>query len=231
MQKVAQHLADSYRKGSHSAERVAYEVRQAILRRELLPSEHVRQEVWARRAGVSSGPTREGLKMLVAEGLLSYDAHRGYFVTRVDDHEVAQLYQIRRVLEAEVLRSIEWPTKEQIGKLIALKEVMVSLLQRGEVHQALDKVREFVFTLFDLSPLEFLVKETKRYWDRAAMYRALSFRVDEWQPRTTARYYEAVIDCLKRHDSDRLVALNSEQRASVPARISQGPGDPRQLRD
>ena len=223
MQEVAQHVANSYRKGSHSAERVAYEVRQAILRRELLPSEHVRQEVWARQAGVSSGPTREGLKMLVAEGLLSYDAHRGYFVTRVDDHEMAQLYQIRRVLEAEVLRSIQWPTNKQISELTALKEAMVSLLQGGEVHQALDKVREFSFMIFDLSPLELLVRETKRFWDRAAMYRALSFRVDEMQPRQTSQYYDAVIDCLKRRDLDRLIAINSEQRSRVPAIISQGP--------
>ena len=211
-----------YRKASHTAERVAYEVRQAILHRELLPSEHVRQQFWATRLGVSSGPTREGLKMLVAERLLSYDAHRGYFVSRIDDAEMSQVYLIRRVLEEEVLRSIRWPSDVEIAHFVELKDVILTFLLNGDVHGALEAVREFSFSLFELSSLDLLVRETKRYWEMAVVYRALAFRSDEDQAHITEEFYEVLIRCLKRQDREGLIALNSRQRAGVPMRVEEG---------
>ncbi len=205
------------KKGSHTAERVAREIRRAILHRELLPGEHVRQEFWAQRVGVSSAPTREGLKMLVAEQLVSYDAHRGYFVAKVNGDEMAQIYLIRRALESEVLKAIEWPSEEETAHMYALAEEVSTTFLQKELHESIDAVRRFAFTLFDLCPLELLVRETKRYWDRAAVYRALVFEAEaELKQQTLQAHYFEVVSCLRDHDRARLIELNNHQRSNVP---------------
>src|SRR5262249_58597129 len=88
---------------------VAAELRRAIMRGDLLAGEQIRQIDWARRLGVSQVPIREALKTLAAEGILTHGHNRGYFVARFGSSEVAEIYLMRRVLERELLQTIEWP--------------------------------------------------------------------------------------------------------------------------
>jgi DNA-binding GntR family transcriptional regulator len=205
--------AEGHRKGSYTAERVAAEIRRAIRHGDLLPGEHVRQTYWSAKVQVSSASTREALKMLVSEDLLTYDAHRGYFVTRIDPFEMAQVYQIRRVLEAEVLQSIRWPEPEELKAIREAMDEVIDHVRRGDGHGALDAVRRVSFAIFDLSPLQLLVAETKRFWDRAAVYRALDLAsLEDPDAREVSAYYDTLLSLLEAHDREGLVALNSKHR-------------------
>src|SRR5579864_7895428 len=86
---------------------IAAALRSAIVQGDLSPGEQIRQAAWADRLGTSRIPVREALKSLAAEGLLSHDHNRGYFVTRFGPHEMAQVYLMRRLLEAELIRSLD----------------------------------------------------------------------------------------------------------------------------
>jgi DNA-binding GntR family transcriptional regulator len=209
-----------YRKGSHTAERVALVIRDAIRLRELRPGEHVRQEYWADRVGVSNTSTREALKMLVGEQLLRYEAHRGYFVADLDQHAMEQIYLIRLVLEAEVLRSIEWPSAADIDNYRVMADEVVACLRRHDHHEGMEAVRTLSFSLFDRSPFELLVRETKRYWELAALYRALTFGADTAaEGEAMRRHYDQMLDCLERGDREALIQLNSQQRLRVPQQV------------
>lgn len=209
-----------YRKGSHTAERVAAEIRRAIRHSDLLPGEHVRQEQWGEKLGVSSGPTREALKMLVSERLLSYDAHRGYFVARINDSEMVQIYQLRRLLETATLESIRWPTDEEIEVISDLMANTIDCVKKGDMHGALDAVREVSFAIFDLSPLELIVSETKRSWDMAVVYRALALgTVDDPEAQQISEFYGRYLEYLKQHDREAIIALNLEQRSNIPRQL------------
>ncbi|MBO0691774.1 MAG: GntR family transcriptional regulator [Acidimicrobiaceae bacterium] len=206
-----------YRKSTHTAEKAAAEIRRAIWRRELLPGEHVRQEHWALLAGVSSSSVREALKMLVVEQLLVYEAHRGYFVARIDDQEMEDIYLIRGFLEAEVLRRIRWPSAYECRKIRRLMDAVLARIESGDGHGALEAARTFRFTIFDYAPGGLLVSETKRYWDKAVVYRALSMGLV--QPTNLARlseYYATFLHCLEIRDREGLVKLNTAQREAVP---------------
>lgn len=207
-------MESTYRKGSHTAERVAAEIRRAIRHRELLPGEHVRQTVWADRVGVSSASTREALKVLVSEQLLSYDAHRGYFVTRIDPIEMSQVYQIRRVLETEVLHSIRWPHEDELKAIRSAMDGVIDCVKIGDGHGALEGARLVSFAIFDLSPLSLLVLETKRWWDRAAVYRALDLAtLEDPDAQNVGSYYARLLFLLESQDREGLVALNSQHRS------------------
>lgn len=214
-------------KRSHTAEHVAAEMRRAIRHHALLPGEHVRQVEWAERLGVSGASTREALKMLVSEQLLTYDAHRGYFVTRIDDFEMAQIYHIRRLLETEVLRSIRWPDADELKAIRAAMDQVIECIHNSDGHGALDAARLVSFTIFDLSPLKLVVGETKRFWDRAAVYRALSLgTIEDPTAQRVSTDYAAMISRLEQQDRDGLITVNAQQRTSRFADISPGGGLP-----
>lgn len=203
-----------YRKGSHTAERAAAELRRAVRHGDLIPGEHVRQSFWASRLGVSSASMQQALKILVSEHLLTYDAHRGYFVTRIDRFEMAQVYQVRRVLETEVLNSIRWPSPEELKAIREAMDEVIERLKGGDGHEALEAVRKVSFAMFDLSPLNVIVSETKHYWDRAAVYRALDLAsLEDPGAQHISSHYATLIACLEAQDRASLVALNSEHRS------------------
>ncbi len=160
---------------ANSAERVAVAMRRMLLRGELLPGEHVRQEDWAERLGVSRVPVREALKMLAAEHLLVHDPHRGYFVTKMQASEMEQIYRIRQFLEPEILRSIRWPDEGELKVLRKADQGCISAMQRGDLAEALTQEQQFYFSIYDLSSLSFMVNEVKRLWSIADPYRTAAF--------------------------------------------------------
>jgi DNA-binding GntR family transcriptional regulator len=160
---------------ANSAERVAAAMRRMLLRGELLPGEHVRQEDWAERLGVSRVPVREALKMLAAEHLLVHDPHRGYFVTEMQASEMEQIYRIRRFLEPEILRSIRWPDESELAVLRRADQGCINALGRGDLAEALTQEQQFYFSIYDLSSLSFMIAEVKRLWSIADPYRTAAF--------------------------------------------------------
>ncbi|WP_084211219.1 GntR family transcriptional regulator [Pseudonocardia acaciae] len=74
------------------------------LRREIAegvvqPGESLRQAAVARRYGVSPTPVREAFRLLEAEGVLEYTAHRGATVKDMSPGETQDLYLLRSEVE------------------------------------------------------------------------------------------------------------------------------------
>ena len=68
------------------------------------PGSPLRQDEIAGRLGVSRIPVREAFRLLEADGLLTLHANRGAFVTRPSEEEVAELFDVRLMLEVDLLR-------------------------------------------------------------------------------------------------------------------------------
>lgn len=83
---------------------VAERLREMILRGELKEGEQLRQDAIASNFQVSRIPVREALRQLEAEGLIEIFAHRGAVVSSLSSEEIEELFDIRALLECEVLR-------------------------------------------------------------------------------------------------------------------------------
>ena len=193
-------------------------MRSTILRGELLPGEHVRQEDWAERLGVSRVPVREALKMLAAEQLLVHDPHRGYFVTRMQPSDMEQIYRIRQFLEPEILRSIRWPTEAELQRVRAADEACVQAMRRGDLAEALTQEQDFYFSIYDLSPLSFMVNEVKRLWSIADPYRTAAFAgmmVTDPNVERLSNAHARILAALVDHDAEDIVDQVVTGRARV----------------
>jgi len=149
-------------------ERVYSYLRSAILSGNILPEGRLVEEVVARELGVSRTPVREALHKLEREGLIEHFPNRGFVVTRETESQVAEIFEIRSILEGYILRiACESATDEFLSDL-------KSLLKKAERCLAGSKIEELhrFNTLFHdriiqqvsgMERLKGLVKDLREY--------------------------------------------------------------------
>jgi DNA-binding GntR family transcriptional regulator len=76
------------------------------------------EEALSTQLGISKSPVREALNRLAAEGLVSIEARRGAYVRQFSAKEVADLYELRELLEVQAI-SLAVITPDLLGKLSA----------------------------------------------------------------------------------------------------------------
>ncbi|MDF2178594.1 GntR family transcriptional regulator [Aliiglaciecola sp. CAU 1673] len=79
-------------------------IREKILRGEIKAGEQLRQAALAEELNISRIPVREALMQLEAEGLVEFEAHKGATATKLSTDQVTELFELRALLETELLR-------------------------------------------------------------------------------------------------------------------------------
>jgi DNA-binding GntR family transcriptional regulator len=112
---------------------VAERVRDKIVRGEYREGEQLPQDAIAVGFGVSRIPVREALRQLEAEGLIKIIAHRGAMVSALSPDEIGELFEIRALLEGEVLRlSISGLTEADFQKAESILSTIDKALKDEE---------------------------------------------------------------------------------------------------
>lgn len=113
------------------AEQSAEILRTQMLNGQLRPGDLVTEEAMAKEIGISRPTMREVLGTLVLEGLLTRNpSTRVLHVTRVTEHEIREIYIVRRLLElagvdamksqpASALEPLETATAELVNAVVA----------------------------------------------------------------------------------------------------------------
>lgn len=96
---------------SSTVDRVADELRRAVFEGELESGTPLREVALAESLGVSRQTLREGLALLVAEGLATREPNRGVSVARPDPDSVRDVSRARTVLETAGVR--HWPNASE----------------------------------------------------------------------------------------------------------------------
>lgn len=103
---------------------VADKLREMIIRGEIQEGEQLRQDALADEFQVSRIPIREALRQIEAEGLVQIVAHHGAIVSSLSADEIGELFDIRALLECDVLRlSIPNLKEEDFQKAEEILEV------------------------------------------------------------------------------------------------------------
>jgi DNA-binding GntR family transcriptional regulator len=188
-------------------------VRDLIVRRVLLPGEKIRQVDLANQVGISRSPLREALRTLESEGIVSYEANRGYVVSRLDRHDLGQIYRMRALLEQDLLRSIRRPDARAVRSIEKHNDRMTEAMEAADVSAMLEANRSFHFAIFDLSPLDLFCREIRRLWQLSEGYRATYLWLPETRTRIVAEH-AAILSALSDFDPDLLIELTSAHRGA-----------------
>jgi DNA-binding GntR family transcriptional regulator len=213
--KVATSLSTELANNDSLPNMVADELRAMIVRGTLLPGEHLGQTELGKRFGRSKVPIREALKLLATEGFLRHDRNRGYFVAPLEIAEARQLYKLRRWLEAELLKTAEWPDQEQINAFRARFDEVDAIDQGRDFQTWAKALEDLRLALFDLSPEKVLLHEATRLWRLTDRYRAL-------MPRTMAESPERkMIDAMEARDREALLSDYLAARRKIEDTLEQ----------
>ncbi|HEY5797339.1 MAG TPA: GntR family transcriptional regulator [Bosea sp. (in: a-proteobacteria)] len=80
------------------------ELRRRILSGAVAAGEALRQDALAKEFGISRIPIREAFHQLAAEGLVTLHPHRGAVVTALSASDIAELFDLRAMLEPDLIR-------------------------------------------------------------------------------------------------------------------------------
>lgn len=116
-------------------EDVAELLRQRIFNRELQPGSWIDELKIAEQYGISRTPLREALKVLATEGLVTMKVRRGAYVTEVDEKDLADVFHLMAVLEADAASAVaKNATDKQILELESLHHELEKAAKNPKDH-------------------------------------------------------------------------------------------------
>lgn len=199
---------------------VATALRRAIVERELRPGDRIRQEELALRLGVSVIPVREALKVLEGEGQVTYAPRQGYAVAALNVADLAEVYRLRELLEAEAVRAAMPHLSDEIVDGIAAEFDAVSAeLAAGELSAAMAANRRAHFRLFEAARMPVLLRHVRMLWDATQAYRALYYN-EAAQRAAVDREHRQILAALRRRDAERVLALLDAHRRHALAALA-----------
>jgi DNA-binding GntR family transcriptional regulator len=202
-------------------------LRHAIIRGILPPGKRLRQEVLAAELGVSRIPLRDAFRRLQAEGLIEIDGRRGARVASLSLDDVAELYELRRMLELRCLRlAIRNLTEEGAAALVDLSDR--TDVEAGHTNPAGVSRRAFYLELYAWSGRRRMVALIMQIRHELGRYQALS------AVPSSPEIHHLLRECIRTRDADAatrhmrdhirrsrddlLTALRAEQRRTGRAR-------------
>lgn len=194
---------------------VLEEIRQRIVRGVLRPGDRILADTIAEELGISRIPVREALRVLEGERQVSYEPHRGYFVTDLTFGDLKELYLIRNLLEVEALRrSVPELDRADFGYMeLALKELQQANKSDDIVAHAAAN-RRFHFAFFGRLEMPRLLSEIKALYDQCDVYASLYTKFARNRQRSR-RDHLGLYRAAKQRDPEQVIGLLLEHREYV----------------
>ncbi|MGP4000454.1 GntR family transcriptional regulator [Streptomyces sp. 8N706] len=127
-------------------------LRGALVSGELVPGEVYSAPALAERFGVSATPVREAMQQLVAEGAVETVPNRGFRVARRSARDLAELAEVRALLEVPVMLALARTTPPEIWEgLRPLAAETVAAAARGDRVGYAESDRAFHHALLSLT--------------------------------------------------------------------------------
>lgn len=193
-------------KTAYVLQRLRQEIAEGIIR----PGEALRQADLAKRYGVSPTPVREALRLLEAEGAISYSPHRGATVAELTDERVRDLYLLRAATEGLGTRlAAERHTAEQLDDIQGLHLRLTKVAEeRASDHEQLGAWNRELHLLICSAGSSLISSHVMTLW------RMFPTSTTMWQePHLVAEFLEqhgAIIDAIARRDAEEAGELMSE---------------------
>ena len=187
-------------------------LRALIVRGELRPGQRVNQEDLAAQLGLSVAPVREALRVLESEGQLTYLPRRGYFVTELRFADLQEIYELRAILEERAARrALPALDDDALQRIVEAAQDCVDAAEAGDVAGELAANRRFHFAILAAPEQPHAMRVIRLLWDSTEAYRAMYYNSPAERHASVAAH-ERILEALRAHDADRLVAELSAHR-------------------
>jgi DNA-binding GntR family transcriptional regulator len=191
------------------------ELRRRILHRTLKPGDRIMADAIAEELGVSRIPVREALRVLEGERQVSYEPHRGYFVTELRFADLIELYLMRHLLEADALRrSVPKLDQEDFDRMQLAIQELEQAHDTGDVARHSIANRSFHFAFLEQLEMPRLLSEIKALYNQCDGYGSLYYNAEQ-NRELSAKDHLALYKAAERREPERVVGLLLTHRQRV----------------
>jgi DNA-binding GntR family transcriptional regulator len=194
-------------------EAVLDELRELIRSGRLGPGEHIVQDSLADDLGISRVPLREALKIMQAEGHVTYAAHRGYAVAELSVADLREIHRIRELIEPEAIRAaMAAMTLDHVRRIEELEGDVRAAAATGDVVAMSQANRRFHQALLEPCGLPRLLWHIGLLWDATEVYRLMLYADDSGRERVETEH-RRVVQAVVAADVEGVVQQLAEHRA------------------
>jgi DNA-binding GntR family transcriptional regulator len=191
----------------------------AIVEHRLLPGTKLAEQKLADHFGVSRTLVRQALFQLSQNRLIKLEPARGAFVATPSVAEARQVFAVRRMLEAEMVRA--FMAQSTPAKIRSLRQHVAAekkAMEREDVGQRTELLGDFHVRMAELMGNEVLAQMLGDLISRCALITLM------YQSQRAAEHsseeHEGIISALEAGDEERAVALMHEHLAHVEASLT-----------
>lgn len=195
-----------------ASEVITKHLREAIVAGHFAEDEPIRQDDIAKLFNVSKIPVREALKRLEAEGLVMFQRNKGAVVTRISEPELAQMFEVRILLEDKALR-LAIPNMSE-ATFTRAERICDEFIGETNIGRWAELNWELHACLYEPAQRPFLVGLIRSIHDKLERYLRLQMSLSEGKDRADHEHREIIAACRAR-DVERAVTLLDEHIIGV----------------
>ncbi len=178
-------------------------IKKCILNGTYKPGTKVKELVIAQKLSISRAPIREGLQILIKEGLVVWEPQKGKFITKLNPKQIRDSYFTGGILEAAaVSTNLHRYTEKDIKKLEAIAEKMRKVAEKDEPVELLanldDKFHKILVSRIDN---ELIVEFCRRSCQGLSKFLLFRFWINLYTPHEVYIRHKVLADALKRGDA------------------------------
>jgi DNA-binding GntR family transcriptional regulator len=179
-----------------ASEIIAKHLRDAIIVGHFAEGEPIRQDEIAGLFNVSKIPVREALKRLEAEGLVVFHRNKGAVVTKISEPELAQIFEVRVLLEVQAIRlAVPNMTEETFANA---DRICDEFLDNNDIGHWAELNWELHACLYEPAQRPFLTNLIRSIHDKVERYLRLQMTLGESKERANVEHREIIQACRDR---------------------------------
>ena len=177
-------------------------LRDAIITGHFAPGARLIERELCEAMGVSRTSIREVLRRLEAEQLIEVDPRRGPIVARLSRKQVEEIYEVRALLEAAVVRRFALQASaENIAELRRIYERLSVVREQVDVAAIVDTTRQFSEYMMDVVDHELISDIQQKLNARISLARVFAISVPG-RLAQSAGELAVVMDAIERRDAE-----------------------------
>jgi DNA-binding GntR family transcriptional regulator len=159
---------------SKSKKTIVYEnLKQRIIAHSLRQGDPLNESILSKELKMSKTPIREALQQLEKEGFVENIPGKGSFVSRISFQDIREMFEIREILEGEVIKRAV--TKVDLSKLKILRDKFISSERENERagishFKSGHEIHTFIFDTFGNNRLMEIYKRLQDHVVRHRIY-------------------------------------------------------------
>ena len=198
-------------------------IRDAIIRGDLAPSEHLTEASLSEQLAVSRAPIREALRQLELEGLITSLPNRGCFVTEFTEQDVAEVFSLRATLEC---MAIEWAMRKLTAEDFRALHEAIEAERQAMLTQKLDALTKLDMRFHEYIMIKAnnarLLKAWREQSDQCQVLMNRRFRtLSNYTPETVISDHTEIVDALERGDTATAIQLTQNISRRVQRELVQ----------